>query len=150
MPTPENPNPKEQSDVMEVDPERLRHGTWSHEFNRQIGEGDICLSYSGDVIAMDNRVRKPFRYRGGLWVTTGVGHDRFKVYQLIDERLFDGAVTTYGDKVTADGGDCARHDPRGFYHGMAVKQGGKQYILCGPPVAFVAGDPEPTQGLLFG
>lgn len=52
---------------------------------------------------------------------------------------------TYAQK-TADG-DEARADPNGFYHGMSVKHAGTVFVLCGPPVTFVAG--ETAQLTLF-
>lgn len=132
-----------------VDPRRLSQGTWNHERNRQLDEGDIAASYSADVIAMQGRVRKPFVLRGCLWIITSSGMDRFEAYRLVAEQDFNGTPTTYANKVHADGGKTARDDSLGFYHGMTVQQGGKRYVLTGPPVTFIPGDPEPTQGNLF-
>lgn len=54
-----------------VDPDRLERGAWSHQQNRQVGEGDIAASYSADTIGLENRTRRPFTFRGGLWVCVG-------------------------------------------------------------------------------
>lgn len=140
---------RRQWEVITVDPHRLSHGTWCHEQNRQLDEGDIAASYSADVIAMHGRIRKPFVLRGCMFVCTGIGGHRTDAYRLVAERAFDGAPTTYSAKVRADGGEVARNDPKGFYHGVAVRHGGKTYVLDGPPIALTPGDPVPRQGCLF-
>jgi hypothetical protein len=54
--------------------------------------------------------------------------------------------TTYNGKTgTAEGASAARGDPMGFYHGMAVKHGGKMFVIVGPPTTFVA-KPERPDG----
>ena len=35
---------------------------------------------------------------------------------------------------------CGCADELGFYHGMKVNGGGKEYIMCGPAVLFVAAE----------
>jgi hypothetical protein len=55
--------------------------------------------------------------------------------------MFQGEPTTYRDKVNIDGGETVRSDPVGFYHGMSVKWGKDQYIMCGPESVLVA-EPE--------
>ncbi len=124
-----------------VDPIRLASGGWSTQQNRQIGEGDIARSYSADTIAIASRIRKPFRFQNRLWVGVGLyGHHPaciLKAYQIMKKEQFLGESTTYDIKICDS--KSARQDPDGFYHGMAVKYGGRSYILVGPPVEFVAG-----------
>ena len=130
--------------VIPVDPVRLASGEWSHRLNKTVGQGDINASYSADRIGMGEPIRKPFDWRGGLWVCVGNRYLRETVeseaYRLCPLPAFDGAPTTYAAK-TVDG-DAARADPRGFYHGMSVTHGGRTFVLCGPPVTFIPGDPE--------
>ena len=123
---------------------RLASGTWDGE--RHTGEGDIHASYSADVIAMENRIRAPFRHGSHLWACVGIrgGGDsgmQFEAYRLLPESMFPGTLTSYNAKIRVDGGDSARNDPNGFYHGMAVKDGGIRYALTGPPSIFIA-DPS--------
>ena len=77
-----------------VDPSRLASGTWSHSRERQIGEGDINASYSGDKIGLEGCVRSPFTWQNCLWVCTGmVSHGDFRAaeaYRLVSARFFDG------------------------------------------------------------
>jgi len=51
-----------------VPPSRLADGVWKDEAYHN--RGDIRASYSADKIP-DGKVRKPFRFRGRLWVATG-------------------------------------------------------------------------------
>jgi len=136
-----------------VCPERLAYGTWCHARNRQVGQGDIRASYSADLIGLEGRIRKPFRLQGRLCVMTGSSGTRdacaFTAYRLVLPREFDGTVTTYRDKLLIGGGDYARADPQGFYHGMRVTRGRETFVLCGPPVTILAGEPAPRQGDLF-
>jgi hypothetical protein len=128
-----------------IDPARLASGEWCHRTDRTIGQGDINASYSADRIGMGQPIRRPFAWRGGLWVYVG-GSSRGKAtisaeaYRLTHPSVFDGELTTYREK-TMDG-DAARGDPKGFYHGMSVKHGGADFVLCGPPVTFIPGQTE--------
>lgn len=94
-------------------------------------------SYSADLIGMSNKVRKPFAMDGSLWVC--VGHSgnfhrlvSIKIYKLTPARAFDGIATNYRSKIDVDGGESARRDPLGFYHGMTVQHSGNEYVLTGP------------------
>ena len=124
-----------------VDPARLRPGVWSCEKERRIGEGDISASYSGDLIGLKGRVRRPFRFQNRLWVCVGTSGGSLltaKAYRLVEARFFEGEAVTYTEK-TRDS-EAARNDPLGFYHGMAVMHGGKPCVLVGPCAEFVAGE----------
>jgi len=68
------------------------------------------------------------------------GRDRAEAYRLIHPQTFTGVPTTYCQKTVT--GDAALTDPNGFYHSMTVTHGGKTFILCGPPAAFVPGEPH--------
>lgn len=142
----------------EVEPERFAMGCWDAEQKRDVGEGDIYASYSADVIAMMGRVRKPFTFRGQLWVCTGSNTGRpagsmpngSTAYRLVPIEAFEGKPVSYTEK-TADG-HAARADPDGFYHGMAVTHRGQPHVLCGPPVNFIPGRsqrPRESQPSLF-
>lgn len=127
---------------------RLAPGEWSHDLNRQIGEGDIHASYSADRIAMSNAVRRPFLHASCRWVCVGIGVNySVQAYRLVHRSAFAGASTTYAVKVGLNRGDDARSDPMGFYHGIAVRSGGEEFVLCGPAVHFVPG--EELQRSLF-
>ncbi len=149
MPTMNSDKARNPRRVIEVDPKRLAHGVWNSEHNRRDREGDIVASYSADVIGDGGRVRKPFRLRGCVWVATSVVVGRVQAYRLRELAAFDGPATTYSEKTRDDCGERARNDPMGFYHGMTVTHRGTAYVLDGPPVTLVAGDPQPTQGELF-
>ncbi|UWQ19074.1 hypothetical protein [Jannaschia sp. M317] len=139
--------------VIEVDPARLESGTWCHERDRQIGEGDIAASYSADKIALEGRVRSPFTYRNTLWVCTGmVSHSSTRAataYQLLPARFFDGMPISYHEISML--GDEARNRLEGFYHGMAVHHGKQDYVLIGPSALFMPSEDvqTPRQADLF-
>ena len=130
--------------IQPVDPARLRSGKWCHRAEKTIGQGDISASYSGDRIGMGKPLRKPFSWKGGLWVCVGGSYRGneivAKAYRLTHPQLFEGNPVTYAEK-TADG-DAARDDPNGFYHGMKVTCAGVDYVLAGPPISFVPGQCE--------
>lgn len=127
-----------------VDPARLAAGYWCHRADRMIGEGDIHASYSADRIGMGKPIRKPFTWQGGNWVCVGTAHCggelSAEAYRLIDPRMFDGEPLTYAEKTMH--ADIARRDENGFYHGIRVKRAGREFVLCGPPLTFVAGESE--------
>lgn len=130
--TPEHPH--------RVDPSRLSTGSWSHQLERQIDEGDIHASYSADRIGMGQPVRAPFIYGGCRWVSVSFRPGPVaQAYRLVHPSGFEGTPTTYGQKAHLNGGEDARADPMGFYHGMTVRSAGQDLVLCGPPASFVAG-----------
>jgi hypothetical protein len=119
---------------------------------------NIDASYSADRIASGQPVRKPFQHDNAFWVCTGVtgsgltgsGRTEHEAYRMMPESMFSGAPTTYGARIaTGEMAEAARHDPNGFYHGVAVKHGHETFVLCGPPVRFIAEEaaarPEPKQ-----
>lgn len=130
---------------------RLAHGVWNHKTNHEDGEGDICAAYSADTIANTyesgkhggSKIRTPFHFSGAIWTTTQVdSHGGAEAYRLVCRELFEGEPTTYAKKVYVDGGETAREDPQGFYHGMTVKHGGREFVMVGPPVCFLADGPQ--------
>lgn len=131
--------------IHEVDPARLASGSWCHRAQKTLGEGDISASYNADRIAMDKPLRKPFQWRGASWISVGNGNCRgqpasSEAYRFAHPSTFSGTPVTYAAKVRD--ADAARADPNGFYHGMTVKHAGTIFVLCGPPVLFVAGKTE--------
>lgn len=136
-----------------VDPSRLASGTWCHSRDRQIGEGDINASYSGDKIGLEGCVRSPFTWQNCLWVCTGmVSHGYFRAaeaYRLVPARFFDGTPISYHENAML--GDAARNRPEGFYHGMAVKHGKQSCVLIGPSAVFLPSEDvkTPKQADLF-
>ena len=128
-----------------VDPARLNHGE---------PEGDIAASYSADKICDGKPIRKPFPWRGGLWVCTSSGPgDRHEAYRPLasaaELRHYAVAPTTYSERVHGndDFGERARRDPNGFYHGVTVQHAGRSYVMTGPKVIFMPG--EVGQSALF-
>ena len=123
----------------EMDASRLASGEWNARSQKLIGEGDVWASYSGDRIGMGQPIRRPFTWRGALWVCTGMAGKRgeitAEVYKLVDVAVFRGTPTIYAEK-TRDA-ESARRDPMGFYHGMTFKCRGAELVLCGPPVRLV-------------
>ena len=109
-----------------VDPARLECGT-----------GDIAESYSADRIAEGRPIRKPFEWKGERWVCVAQhaqsGECTATAYRLRPAPS-KGELASYSAKV-ADAW-TARSDPKGFYHGMAVRHRGKSMALHGPPVLF--------------
>jgi hypothetical protein len=143
---PETPS---QITTFTVDPERLAWGQWCHRLNKEVGEGDIAASYSGDRIGMEQPVRRPFSWQGKEWVCTSMHHRAgamiAEAYPLVALQQFTGDALHYGERK--QDGDAARADPLGFYNGMKVKCAGRILVLCGPPAEFEAG--EPAQKSLF-
>jgi len=120
---------------------------------RETCEGDIHASYSADVIASNGRVRKPFRWKDGLYVCTSIsgsgltdsGMQEHEAYRLVPARTFTGTTATYHDKTArAEDAEAARNDPNGFYHGMTITHGTEILVLCGPPIRFTA-EPSPER-----
>lgn len=142
-PAPHEPHPS--LDVHEVDPARLARGEWSHEHNRTLGEGDISKSYSADRVGMGEPVRAPFIHNGEQWICVGFRYGPVPIataYRLVHPTRFDGTITSYIAKLAPDGGEAARADPLGFYHGMTVKRGRDVFVLCGPPAEFIDGETQ--------
>ncbi len=115
-----------------VDPARLECGT-----------GDIAESYSADRIAEGRPIRKPFEWKGERWVCVAQhaqsGECAATAYRLRPwQRLTapsKGELVSYSARVAV--ADMARADPKGFYHGMAVRHRGQSMALHGPPVLFM-------------
>ncbi len=135
--------------TISVAPSRLKSGSWCHASNQQKGEGDISASYSADVIAMEGRVRKPFRLNGYLCVCVGKSYHPqagAKIYKLIELQNFEGTPTSYNERCKEEARAC----PNGFYHGMRVKNGKQTYVLSGPAIMAIESDePELVQASLF-
>lgn len=139
---------------------RLKDGEWNHGTQKEIPGGDIAEAYSADVIGSQNTVRRPFKFSGALWVCVCRSYNGAEAYRLVSPELFDRPQTTYREK-TRDAEAC-RNDPNGFYDGMTVKWGGKEFVLCGPKVRFETDEiatadpvqpdavPVAEQGNLFG
>ena len=112
-----------------VDPARLERGT-----------GDIAESYSADHIADGKPIRKPFEWKGERGVCAAMaGENAATAYRLRPwQRLTapsKGELVSYSARVAV--ADMARADPKGFYHGMAVRHRGQSMALHGPPVLFM-------------
>jgi hypothetical protein len=117
-----------------VSPARLAWGTYNHQRNRDIGEGDIHASYSADTIATSGKIRKAFRWQAQLMVTVSLsgrgGIEQAEAYQLVPLKTFSGTPMTYAEKIgTAENAEAARNDPNGFYHGMTVTQASETLVL---------------------
>jgi hypothetical protein len=125
-------------DSHKVEPSRLAFGVWCHTSEKQIGEGDIRASYSADRIGMGQPIRKPFRYAGELWVCVGTGPSGAEAYGLVHPSVYGGTARTYHDRCRD--GDRARRDQAGFYDGIIVRHAGRELVMAGPPVMFVAGE----------
>ena len=87
---------------------------------------------------MGQPVRKPFSWKGGLWVCVGIRGCRdaetAEAYRLIHPHMFDGNAASHATKTW--NGSAARADACGFYHGVSVKHASAEFVLCGPPVTF--------------
>ncbi len=143
-----------------VDPSRLNTGTWSDQFNKTIGEGDIAASYSADRIGMGEPLRKPFVHRGEAWVCVGGtsipsrGLSTRKAYRLVpidwySERLEGELKGQFYGSYAEKAADCeaAQADPNGFYHGVIAQRGKHHYVMFGPPVQFTPQAVEQQPGL---
>jgi len=110
-------------------------------------------SYSGDTIAESKTVRKPFKFEGVFYVSTGGYSGRYSLpseeaYQMVPRDQFQGQAKWYGQKLRdaaadhlVDWGEQRRNQPEGFYHGMLIKRGEMEWVLVGPPVIF-----QPREG----
>lgn len=129
-------------------------------FKGDIGKSYSCSSATGD------RIKKPFKLEGrGLFVCMGTGwHNDYRdkqtheAYRVVKPEDFEGETERYtsrrgGWSLTGQTGEDdwerARNDPRGFYHGLLVWQGKKQYVLEGPPILLVEGPELGIQQELF-
>lgn len=128
-----------------IDPDRLAGGSYCHQANRYIGEGDISASYSADRIGRSQLVRKPFSFHGQLWVCVGKCGDVAEAYRLVHPSCFSDKTFHYNDRNR--GGINAESDANGFYHGMIVKHRGQDFVLSGPKTKFIKG--EKAQMSLF-
>jgi hypothetical protein len=122
-----------------VEPGRLDHGIWSAEFNKRSGEGDIAAAYSADTICTHGTIRRPFVFRGDLWVNVGRANDMITAYRLVP--LDDHEERHSYQEQTQDCA-AARADPMGFYHGVAVRYRSDWFVITGPPANFVPSEPE--------
>lgn len=129
-----------------VDASRLALGRWDTDSQKELGEGDIAGSYSADKIGMGQPIRRPFTWRGGLWICTAIDGSgdaiAVEAYRLVDPDRFRGAGMSYAEK-TRDA-EAARNHPMGFYHGVTIVCRGRTMVLGGPPVRLVAGQCEPA------
>ena len=158
-----NPPPTE-PETFAVEAARLAWGA----AGRESCEGDIPASYSADLIAMSGRLRKPFRWKGALFVSTSIsgsaltdsGMCEHDAYRIVPVKMFVGTATTYRERTgRPEDAEAARNDPNGFYHGMTVSYCTDSFVLCGPPIRFIAGpgparpgaamEDEPLQLTLF-
>ena len=138
-----------------VSPSRVAFGQWNETKQRDEGKGDIYASYSADRIGANNSIRKPFRYDDSLWVCTSItgkcltqgGRQEFEAYKVVPKLLFSATPTSYRAKSSIQDGEMARKDPKGFYHGMAVKHAGETFVLAGPPAVFVAAEEFTPEGV---
>lgn len=130
---------------IKVEDARLSSGYGSGE-----REGDIYASLCLDKIP-EQKVTRPFRCKGMLLVATNITFAAPRTaaaYQLLPEEEFEGQSVTYREKVMVDGGEAARNDPNGFYHGMKVSHASKAYVMTGPPITLI-GRKSARQGNLF-
>jgi ParB-like chromosome segregation protein Spo0J len=105
---------------------------------------ELSESYSADKIP-DGKMRKPVKTDGyGLLVSTGsaggTNEGSIECYRVLTSGDYAGPevkpAVTYNEKISGDGGESARNDPNGFYHGMRINHGGAAYVLFGPPLYF--------------
>jgi hypothetical protein len=96
----------------------------------QIGEGDIVASYSADRICEGAPIRKPFGWKGALWVCVSIqgrgdGEQTLKAYRLTPAAVFTAEATTYGRKVSIYEGDFQMNEISG--DGTYLWSDGKKY-----------------------
>ena len=126
----EDPEPEEpESRVILVDAARLAFGKWDAETEKDIGEGDIHKSYSGDTIP-NGKIRGVITMDGKPYVTTGFSRSPDHSEQATLSRLYTLAdwgekpITTYGAVTTT-----CRHGHEFSYEGIKVKHGRSEYVL---------------------
>ena len=117
----------------------------------------IHESYSGDCISENQPVRRPFKYGGKLYISTGgrgggtPPRYEEECYELVDRELYSGQVRTYSvpkEREYEEYYESLRNDPNGFYHGMLVKRGSKDFVLVGPEVTFIRDEKAKRTGQL--
>lgn len=102
---------------------------------------EVEASYSADRISEDQPVRKPFKFKGRFYISTGntIPCPGWECYELVDQGLYNGAIRTYRvpkGREYEEYYESLRRDPKGFYHGMLVKRGNRLCVLVGPPLTF--------------
>ena len=93
-------------------------------------------------------IKPPFEHEGQLWCCVASMYrasvvSDLRAYRVIPRAEFRGKPTTYNGRALR--GDRARNDPKGFYHGIAVKCAGQSFVLCGPPKTFPRDPGEKAQ-----
>lgn len=132
--------PSQTKRVFSVDPSRLADGIC--EAGRKHSQGDICRSYSADVIGYERPIRPPFEWQGSLWTCIGMMRRgliicQSEAYQLVAFDRFQGETESYTQRTSSEERcAAARESAEGFYHGIEVRHRGKKFVLCGPPAVF--------------
>lgn len=117
------PNTQNEWKTVTVEPERLRSGLWGYE------EGDIAASYSADIYAEKQRLRRSFNYCHTPHVamnvqSSGLCHGEAKAYPIVHSSYADDIMKDYRASGLKDG-----------YTGKAVRYHGNNCIF-GLPVIF--------------
>lgn len=113
----------------------------------------VSKSYSADRISEKSPVRKPFKYNGKFYISSGSAVGAVKdqrrtetAYQIVPRSEFKGTPHWYGERIrpheeTVEGWEewaaQRRALPEGFYHGMLIKHGVAEFVMVGPPLVFV-------------
>ena len=125
-------------------------GRWVKWFGKK---GPVEASCSCSSIC-EGKIANPFKIGSELFVSMG-GRAGFsvvkKVWKVVPAAEFEGPSWSYSEKLSIEkdeygcGGEFARNDPNGFYHGMKAKWGKQAVVIQGPPVYLIAGDKSPKQ-----
>jgi len=144
--------------IVYADPARFKSSSWDADKGRSIPGGDIAESYSADMIGQKSTFRKPFKWKDGLRISTGMkftgsyGGVRTNVttYRLVPIEYYKGKSHTHQEasKLNYLKDDGEYH--HGFtYNGMRVKKGKQEYVMCDELIFMPREEKQQEQLTLF-
>ena len=121
--------------IVTVAAARLASGTYDHALQKEVGEGDIAKSYSGDTICA-GKIRGVITLEGKPYVTTGMagrgltatGTEQASLWPLLTLAEWGNRPTTTYSEMTAR----ANHGPDFppfTYEGIKVKRGKLEFVM---------------------
>lgn len=95
------------------------------------------VTYSADRIP-SGKIKKPFAYKGCLWVTTGIANGSLECTRVVARADWRGAVTTYAEKSRPP------REASGTisYAGVLARHGKNEYVLTDEKLHLTRGEAD--------